>query len=860
MPPTPTVPVPPAAAAAAPTAAPRALWRYESAPDHFDELLADSGQMRPGWKPLVSALEAMGPEELQRRWEKGRRLIHENGVTYNVYGDPRGMDRPWQLDAVPLIISSDDWSQIESAIKQRATLLNQVLADIYGPQNLLKQGVLPAGLIFSNPGFLRPMCNVPVPHNTYLHIYAADLARAPNGQWWVVNDRTQAPSGAGYALENRLVITRSLPDVFRDAQVHRLAEYFAKMREMLLHMAPAHKENPRVVLLTPGPFNETYFEHAYLARYLGCTLVEGGDLTVRDKRVYLKTLSGLLPVDAILRRQDDSFCDPLELRDDSILGVPGLVGAVRAGNVVIANALGSSVLDTPGIMAFLPILCSTVLGEELKMPSVATWWCGQTEAMESAIERMDRLVIKAAYPTLGSDIHFGDKVIGAEREKLIARMSRMPHRFVAQERVTLSTAPTWFNGALEPRHVMVRVFAAAMPDGSYMVMPGALTRVSGSQDSILVSTQAGGGSKDTWVISEAPVSTFSMLRPPGAPVELSRAGFVLPSRVADNLFWLGRYAERIESALRVVRVMVRHMTDESEEADFAVIPGLANVLAAQSRMVGLLDENDPDFDVSTLGAQVISLLFDEERPFSIRGDIEKLHRIAAGVRDRISLDSWRIVTRLADEFVLPNVNQALQLQAALDILDAALFTLVAFGGQAMEGMTREKGWRFLDIGRRIERATSLLTVLRFGLQRSDAIEGNRLEALLDIANSSMTYRSRYMTGFEAGPVLDLLLMDETNPRSLAYQFAELSQHVDQLVGDSRSATRPVEQRLTMNALTTVRLADIQTLALANPRKQRTQLMELLDRFNRDLNELTAVLMRTYLSHARKIQHLSEYGV
>ncbi len=838
----------------------RALWRYESAPDHFDELIAGTGEMRPAWKPLVSALEAMGPDELQRRWEKGRRLIHENGVTYNVYGDPRGMDRPWQLDAVPLIISSDEWKVIEAAIAQRAALLNHIMADIYGPQNLLRQGALPAGLVFSNPGFLRPMCNVPLPRSTHLHIYAADLARSPSGQWWVVSDRTQAPSGAGYALENRLVITRSLPDVFRDAQVHRLAEYFAKLREMLLDMAPMHKENPRVVLLTPGPFNETYFEHAYLARYLGCTLVEGGDLTVRDRRVYLKTLSGLLPVDAILRRQDDSFCDPLELRDDSILGIPGLVGAVRAGNVVVANSLGSGVVDTPAIMAFLPTLCPIVLGEELKMPSVATWWCGQPDAMEAAIAQLDRLVIKAAYPTMGSTLHFGDRLDDAGREELLARMAQHPHRFVAQERVTLSTAPTWFNGALEPRHVMVRVFAAAMPDGSYMVMPGGLTRVSGSQDSILVSTQAGGGSKDTWIISDAPVSTFSLLRPAGSPVELSRAGFVLPSRVADNLFWLGRYAERIESAMRVVRVMVRHMTDESEAADFAVIPGLANVLAGQGRMVGLLDENDPKFDVSTLGAQVISLLFDEERPFSIRGDIEKLHRIAAGVRDRISLDSWRIVTRLIDDFALPNVNEAMQLQSALDLLDGALFTLAAFGGQAMEGMTREKGWRFLDIGRRIERASALLTVLRFGLQRSDAIEGNRLEALLEIANSAMTYRSRYMTGFEAGPVLDLLLMDETNPRSLAYQLTELSQHVDQLVGDSRSATRPPEQRLTMNALTTVRLADILTLAQPNPRKQRAMLMELLDRFNRDLNELSAVLMRTYLSHARKIQHLSEYGM
>ena len=334
-------------------------------------MFASDSDLRPQWQTFVSLLDRMGPPELSRRWEQGQRLIHENGVTYNVYGDPRGMDRPWELDSIPLVISAADWNdELEPALAQRARVLNLLLADLYGPQALLRAGVFPPELVFWNPGFLRPCHGIKLPNKSYLNLYSADIARTPDGRWSVISDRTQAPSGAGYALENRIVLSRIFPDVFKECQVQRLASFFRKVRENMNSLAPYNRDNPFIVLLTPGPFNETYFEHAYLARYLNYTLVEGGDLTVRDQCVYLKTLGGLHRVDVIVRRLDAEYCDPLELRADSALGVPGLVQAVRAGNVAVANPLGSGLVESPAINAFLPELCKLLLNEDLKLPSV----------------------------------------------------------------------------------------------------------------------------------------------------------------------------------------------------------------------------------------------------------------------------------------------------------------------------------------------------------------------------------------------------------------------------------------------------------------------------------------------------------
>src|SRR5277367_2989829 len=505
----------------------------------YDELSADGVTPRPHWAQLMESLREIGPEELGRRWSRAERRIRENGITYNIYSDPLGANRPWKIDIVPLLISADEWRFIESGIIQRAQLLSLILEDLYGSQDLMAQGHFPAALLYANPAFLRPLVGVRVPAHSYLHMLAVDLARSPDGQWWVLADRTQAPSGSGYALENRTIVSDVLPDLFRASNVLRLAPFFRAQRDVLTSLS--QRDNPRIVLLTPGPLNETYFEQSYISRYLGFTLVQGADLTVRKRSVYLKTVDGLERVDVILRRVDDSFCDPLELRSDSLLGVPGLVDAIVAGNVKVANALGSGLIETAAVMPFLPGLSRLLLGERLKLPSVATWWCGQPYALDWVLDHLDSVVLKPAFPSRAMEPVFGAELSQAEKGKLAEQVRARPHEYVAQEQVALSTAPVWDHGRLYSRSLVLRTYVLNTGSG-WVAMPGGLVRVAGP-DGQVVSMQRGGRSKDAWVLWDKPIDTFSMLRPRNQPVQLRRSPVDLASRAADHLFWLGRYAE-----------------------------------------------------------------------------------------------------------------------------------------------------------------------------------------------------------------------------------------------------------------------------------------------------------------------------
>src|SRR5580692_9218176 len=530
----------------------------------YDELSADGVTFRPHWAHLMETLQTIGPGELGRRWGRAERRIRENGITYNIHSDPLGEHRPWKIDIVPLLIPAVEWRFIQAGIIQRARLLSRLLEDLYGPQDLVAQGHFPAPLLFANPAFLRPLVGVRVPAHSYLHMLAVDLARSPDGQWWVLADRTQAPSGSGYALENRTIVSDVLPDLFRTSNVLRLAPFFRAQRDALTRLT--QRDNPRIVLLTPGPLNETYFEHSYIARYLGFTLVQGADLTVRKRRVYLKTVDGLEKVDVILRRVDDSFCDPLELRGDSLLGVPGLVDAIVAGNVKVANALGSGLIETAAIMPFLPGLCTQLLGEKLRLPSVATWWCGQTYALDWVLDHLDSVVLKPAFPSSGMEPVFGAELPHAEKGKFAERLRARPHEYVAQEQVALSTAPVWDKGNLNSRSVVLRTYVLNTGSG-WIAIPGGLVRVAEAEGSV-VSMQRGGHSKDAWVLSDTPVDTFSLLRPRHEPVEIRRIPRIVPSSVADNTYWLGRYVERAENIARILHSMVPgvHRAEDSELA------------------------------------------------------------------------------------------------------------------------------------------------------------------------------------------------------------------------------------------------------------------------------------------------------
>jgi uncharacterized circularly permuted ATP-grasp superfamily protein/uncharacterized alpha-E superfamily protein len=836
---------------------------YDFPSDAFDETLSPDRGLRPHWRGFFERMDAIGLSELRRRWEEAKHLIRENGVTYNVYGDPRGMDRPWELDPIPLLIGPEEATRLEAGLIQRALLLNFILADLYGPQTLLTQGILPAEIILGHPGFLRACHGLRVPGNHYLHFYAVDLGRAPDGTMHVLRDRTQAPSGAGYALENRIVLSRMLPEVFRDCQVQRLAHFFRTFRETLRSIAPAHRENPRIVLLTPGPYNETYFEHAFLARYLNYTLVEGGDLTVRDNRVYLKLLGGLQPVDVIVRRLDDDYCDPLELRGDSFLGVPGLVQAVRAGNVAVANALGSGLTETPALLTYLPALCRHLLGEDLKIPSVPSWWCGDPVSREHVLANLHRMVIKPTFPTARSRFEpvFGEELRDEQRRTLADLIRANPHQYVGQEQLRLSTTPVLVGDRLRPRHLVIRAFLAAS-EASYSVMPGGLSRVASSADSLIVSMQKGGGSKDTWVLSDAPVSHFSLLPATVQPVELSRGGGDLPSRAADDLYWLGRYAERAEGIVRLMRGILIRLTEKSGLVDVPELPALLRALTRLTRALPGFLGVGAEGRIAAPEEEILSLLFDVRRSGSLAATINTMQRLAGKVRDRISTDMWRILSSLD---LRPGGSRAPQsrdfdsrraLSESLDLLDRKVITLSAFGGLVTESMTRSQAWRFLDMGRRIERSLHLLGLLRSTLVPANGPEGPLLEALLEIADSAMTYRRRYMSSLQTAPVLDLLLADEANPRSLAFQFAALSEGLDHLPRDDSASRRSVEQRLILSSLTEIRVADIDRLAQVGPSGQRPELERLLAAMEADLPLLSDALTRNYLSHLQASRQLA----
>ena len=817
-------------------------WRYEASEGFYDEVLEPEYRIRPQWATLSEALTAMGHQGMARRWQQGRRMVRDNGITYNVYSDPENTSRPWPLDPIPLILGQDEWKQIEAAVVQRATLFNSILADLYGPQRLLREGMLPPELVFPNPAFLRPCWGVEPPGGVFLHMYAADLARSPDGQWWVLADRTQAPSGAGYALENRLVTTRVLPDVFRTSHVRRLAHFFQSYRDALQALVPRNRENPRIVLLTPGPYNETYFEHAFLARYLGYTLVEGGDLTVRENRVFLKTLGGLLPVDAIVRRQDDYYCDPLELRSDSILGVPGLLQAARSGNVAIVNALGSGLAESPGYAAFLPGLCRNLLGEELKLPEVATWWCGQEGPLKYVADHLGSLVIKPAFPSARQNPIFGAALDEKERSALLDSVRAEPYRYVAQEQVALSTVPVWADGKLHPRHLVVRVFGVRSGDG-YAVMPGGLTRISSSLNTLVVSIQSGGGSKDTWVLGDGPASPFTLLRPAAHPLDVSRATFDLSSRAADNLFWLGRYVERVEAAVRVVRSMLARVFQEDATRAEGISAGLA-ILSA----LGYLTTQR----TAAAEAEVLAIIDSREAANGLIAHIHHVRRLAWLLRDRISLDAWMILNQLDQQFSSPPAAAEVSTGTSQDLLNHAIVTLSAFGGMVMEGMTRGDGWRFLDIGRRIERALQMTEILRAGLPPEQPAASGALETVLEIADSTITYRSRYLTSLHADLMLDLLLVDEANPRSIAFQLVRLREHIDELPASQNAIRRPEEARTALSLLTAVQLADVRELA----RHDGELRAALFERLVSDLTLLSDQITRAYFSHAARSRQLA----
>ncbi len=770
------------------------LSRYQAVQHGYDEVFANSGAPRAHWRTLLDHLGQESADEMQQRVEAVERRVHQNGVTYNVYADPKGTQRAWQLDVLPFILPASEWSEIEAAVRQRATLLNRILIDLYGPQQVLAEGLLPPALVHGHSSFLRPCHGIKHVDDIALHLIAVDLARSPDGRWWVVSDRTQAPSGAGYALENRSVIAQAFPDLLRELKVRPIHGFFDTLRDSLMHwgrhcaarndgelIASAQRSEapPLIVLLTPGQYNETYYEQTYLARHLGFPLVEGGDLTVRNGIVWLKTLSGPQRVHVILRRVDDDFCDPLELRSDSALGVAGLTDAARRDNVIVANGLGSNLLETGALLGYLPALCRHLLGESLRMPSVATWWCGEPAALDAVITDLDVLIIKSAFPQLRQEPIFGGDLDAAARKNLIQRMRAQPHHFFAQETVRFSQAPLWRTAheasqlaGLDAATVGLRVFACATPKG-YVVMPGAMTRVAAGPDTRVITMQRGGASKDTWVQSTGRGQQLDLQLTSNAAHEVICSDTRLSSRTVDNLFWLGRTTERCDNRARLLRTALDFLLNTS--AEFR--GGEWSTVQALCQWFGLLSDTDDmpsELSDADIELELLKAVIDTDGQ-GLAANLQRLYRIASHLRERLSLDNWRILNQIVQQ--TDGSEQLPTVADAVALLDHATSTLMTLSGFALDGMTRDNGWRFMSIGRRLERLQFLCTVLQHGMGMP---AHSSLDWMLQLTDSIVTYRSRYMAQPEWHPLLDLLVTDDSNPRSVRFQLIGLVKYLDRL--------------------------------------------------------------------------------
>jgi len=782
-----------------------ALWTrdYARLPGIPDEYIGEDGAPRMAWSRFFEAFAALSPAEIERRFASADRHLREAGVTYRAPGETA--DRLWPLSHLPLIIDEADWAQLKAGIAQRAQLLEMVLRDLYGEGRLVAEGAIPAAAIAGSNEYLRAVCGVKPPGGRYLNLYAADVGRGPDGRWWVLGDRTQAPSGAGYALENRLVLSRAFSTLYKSMNVERVAPFFEAFRESL--RSSADRDEPRIGLLTPGSFSETYFEHATLARYLGFMLVEGDDLAVSGDRIHIRTVAGLKRLDVLLRRVDSNWLDPLELDAASHLGVPGLIDVLRKSGVVVANMPGSGVLEGRALLGFLPPLARRLLGEELRMPHIATWWCGQKSAREEVLASLDDIAIEGAYTRgvpgfPGNGPVLADELSATERERLVGAINERGIDFVGQELVRLSTTPVWENGRITPRPFVLRVFAAATDNG-WVIMPGGFCRIAEQADARAVSMGDGARAADVWVVSDHAVPAATLL-PAVDSVRIRRIAGVLPSRAADNLFWLGRYLERAEATLRLIRALGSSLRDPARTDPGR---GSQNGLPSVERIQRLLVAWGAASQTSrSQSARVAAeALQSEERFGSALNLIRAAQRTATSLRERLSPDAWQVITEMSERLAWEIDDD----DGVVSTAELILRELASFAGLAQENMNRAAGWRFLDMGRRVERA---INTMRFARQFAfEEASDEDLDILLTLVDCQITYRSRYLVAPLLAPVRDLVVLDPYNPRSAAFQIAALNEHVAALPSLKEYGLIERPQRLAVavqSALTTAEAASL----------------------------------------------------
>jgi uncharacterized circularly permuted ATP-grasp superfamily protein/uncharacterized alpha-E superfamily protein len=747
-----------------------AAWteNYVPLPGTPDEFMSADAAIRPHWRHFLSTLAGVEQEAIEQRFEAADRRIRNMGMSYRVQGE--SAERSWPLGRLPLLIPESEWREIAQGVEQRAELFERILSDVYGEGSLVREGVLPAAAITGSKDFLASMRGVPPPGKRWLRLYAADIGRGPDGRWWVLGDRTQAPSGSGYALENRLVVSQAFPGLYREMNVERLAPFFREFRAGL--RMSAQRSGPRICILTPGPWSQTYFEQAYLARYLGFLLVEGGDLVMRDGHIFVRTIAGLKRADVLWRHVDADWCDPVELNPASRIGVPGLMDAIRAGAVAVENMPGSGLLESRALLAFLPGLARRLLGHDLHMPSIATWWCGQTSGREKVLASLGEIAIAGAFgdhlPGFeGQSTLLGPQLSTHDRDRLVAEIGERGVDYVGQDIVRLSTTPRWEKGRLVPRPFVLRVYAAATPDG-WRVMPGGFCRISDQSDARAVSMGEGVESADVWVLSDRPVETTSLLPTP-EKTRIVRMLGNLPSRAADNLFWFGRYLEREEATLRLIRCICSRAVDPDTPADSA-----RQSLERLKALLVAWGAAPPEMVKGPSALASDMALRDEKRSGSALSIARSARHAASVIRERLTVETWRLIGKL-ETGIAAAPDRVLSEPEIIDCTEDALTAIAALSGLFDENFNRGAGWIFYDMGRRIERGINTCRLARqFAGKQASA---HNLDVLLDLIDSQITYRSRYLTGVALGPIRDMTLLDPYNPRSVAFQVVSIDDHI-----------------------------------------------------------------------------------
>jgi uncharacterized circularly permuted ATP-grasp superfamily protein/uncharacterized alpha-E superfamily protein len=826
----------------------------------YDEVLKSNMTINPNWEKLLSNLTEMGTDTLISKQNEMDWLMDENGVTYNVYNDPKGMHRPWELNIVPFLIHQKEWETVEKGIKQRAELLNLILKDIYGERELIKNGIIPPEVIYAHRGFLRQCDQIQYKTAKNLLIYSADLARGPDGRMWVVNDRTQAPSGMGYALENRYSTSRILPDIFKDINVKQPSQFFFEFNQMLIEAAHQNKDNPNIVILTPGPLNETYFEHAYMSSFLGYPLVNGNDLVVRNGKVWMKSLKELKQVDVILRRVDDVFMDPLELREDSYLGVAGLLDVVRQQNVTIINPIGSGVLENSGLIPFMNAICKYFFKEELILPQIASWWCGQEKERNHVLNNLPNLVVKRIDRTNRESIFFCEFLKPKQLENLKKEILSNPYSFVAQEKISFSTAPDFAQDKLEPRKVMCRTFAIAKKD-SYTVMPGGLVRVAAERENLFVSNQRGGVSKDFWIITdEQQTNIQNYAWDNSCKISISNIND-LPSNTAENLFWSGRYLGRALVTARFLRVVLNRMGSvqynerKSDSENLQILfQSLTNIT---STFPGFVGEGSEDLLKNPL-KEITSLMIDRDRIGSFAQTMSSFNNSYYSLRNLWSKDMWRVFDSIQKLWSKFQDDENYTISILTKLLDRIITRLIAFMGLIEESILVDQGLLLYFIGLQTEQAMMniakcrSLLVINYNMQTQYEI----LESLLTSHESLNIYRYSYRSYLNIENVINLILLDKEYPKSLTYQLRRIQKDIDRLPHSEITGKATECQIYISEANFKIRSLQIDSLLeLSQDNVIRQKLDDTLAELSDLLHETSLSVSDTYFNHAYQQKQL-----